>query len=123
VNPDEPLRTKDLAKEDPAPMEDTLAGYQWLPRMIDKARASRAGTLGQYFRYPCPIDQEALARIGLDSEQFAEVADCATTANDVLESLAAHGARSAQEAAFDPIELNRRLHEPPLDSPEVGGGS
>lgn len=104
-------------------MDDTLAGYAWLPRMIDKARASRAGTLGQYFRYPCPIDQEALAGLGLDSEQFAELVDRATTAKDLLELLAAQGARSAQEAAFDPVDLNRRLHKQPLDSPEVGGGS
>jgi hypothetical protein len=32
-------------------MDATLDGYPWLPRMIDKARA---GTLGDYYRYPCP---------------------------------------------------------------------
>ena len=57
---------KNLTHEDPEPMDARLAGYPWLPRMIDKARASHAGTLGTYYRYPCPIDRACLELIGID---------------------------------------------------------
>ena len=48
---------KDLSTEEPRPMDATLAGYLWLPRMIDKARAARANTLGDYYRYPLLMDR------------------------------------------------------------------
>jgi hypothetical protein len=31
---------KDLSREDPRPMDASVAGHPWLPRMIDKARAA-----------------------------------------------------------------------------------
>lgn len=110
MNPDEPLRTKNLAKEDPAPMDDTLGGYPWLPRMIDKARAADAGALGDYFRYPCPIDTECLARLGLSADLFAEIARRSLSGQRLLEGLREAGARLADEATFDPVALNRQLH-------------
>lgn len=33
-------------------MDATVDGYARVPRMIDKARAATAGTLGDYYRYP-----------------------------------------------------------------------
>jgi len=110
MNPDEPLRTKNLAEEEPAAMDDTLGGYAWLPRMVDKARASHAGTLGQYFRYPCPIDTEALSRLGVTAEAFARLSGQAATGRAILEGLVVLQARTPQEAAFDPVKLNEELH-------------
>jgi hypothetical protein len=49
--PPHPAAT-DLAHEEPPPMDAKLAGYPWLPRIIDKARASHAGTLGTYYATP-----------------------------------------------------------------------
>jgi Domain of unknown function (DUF5069) len=66
---------KDLAREDPAPMDATLdGGYPRLPRMIDKARASHAGTLGDYYRYPCPIDTACLELLGINADTFRGIA-------------------------------------------------
>jgi len=104
----------DLSKEDPRPMAATIGGYAWLPRMIDKARASRAGMLGDYYRYPCPIDRRCLELLGVDAVTFADIACDAPDDVAVLEALARVGAASAAEAAFDPIKLNNELH---------GGGS
>ncbi len=112
MNPDAPLRTKNLAEEDPAPMDDTLGGYAWLPRMIDKARASRADCLGSYFRYPCPIDTHCLSRLGLTADSFATLAVAARTGRDVLTAMATAGASEPRTAWFDPVDLNRRLHSP-----------
>jgi hypothetical protein len=100
MEPEEVLRTKDLALEEPRPMDEELAGYAWLPRMIDKARAKDAGTLGDLM-HPCPVDQNALRLLGVDPLVFREIASSARTAADVLSGLAAVGARSAEEAWFD----------------------
>lgn len=110
MNPDEPLRTKSLAVEDPAPMDATLGGYLWLPRMIDKARASRAGTVGNYYKYPCPIDRESLRLLGVKEDEFATLVSTAATGAEVLAGLRELGARPPSAALFDPIALNASLH-------------
>jgi hypothetical protein len=43
--------------------------------MIDKARASHAGTLGTYYRYPCPIDRACLELLGIDADAFRDIAN------------------------------------------------
>lgn len=48
-----------------------LGGFVHLARMIDKAKASRAGKLGEYI-YPCPLDRSLLDFLGLTPERFAE---------------------------------------------------
>lgn len=102
--------TMDLTKEQPRPMDATLAGYTWLPRMIDKARASRAGTLGEYFRYPCPIDRACLAHLGVDAERFADLAVSAPSDDAVVDGLKQLGVPDADQVEFDPIALNEELH-------------
>lgn len=111
MNPDEPLRTKNLAEEDPAPMDDTLGGYPWLPRMIDKARAAQRRALGPYFKYPCPIDRECLARLATSAAAFGEIAEASQTGADLLRSLTLAGADlDALLTEFDPLALNSCLH-------------
>ena len=92
-------------------MDATLEGYAWLPRMIDKARAFRAGTLGDYYRYPCPIDTTCLRRLGIDAVQFADICERATDDNDILELLRQHGVEPPERATFDPVKLNDELHK------------
>jgi Domain of unknown function (DUF5069) len=101
---------KDLAHEDPAPMEATLAGYPWLPRIIDKARASHADTLGTYYRYPCPIDAACLDLLGIDADAFREIASQADDDQAVVDDLARIGAHLERLASFDPVQLNADLH-------------
>ena len=99
-----------LAEEEPRPMDATIDGYAWLPRMIDKARAAKAGTLGEYYRYPCPIDQTCLGRLGIDADTFAQIADSVATDHDVIHTIRDIGARTAKEAWFDPVRLNEERH-------------
>lgn len=103
-------RAKDLSLEEPRAMDASVAGYPWVPRMIDKARAARAGTLGPYFRYPCPIDVVCLRRLGIDADTFADAAAAGIADLEVLDRLRRVGARPAHVASFDPVRLNARLH-------------
>lgn len=59
----------DLRHNFPRSPRETLAGYVHLPRMLDKCRATLAGTQGEYI-YPCPMDQRLLGFAGLTAEQF-----------------------------------------------------
>jgi hypothetical protein len=101
---------KDLAHEEPAPMDATLDGYPWLPRIIDKARASQAGTLGTYYRYPCPIDAACLNLLDIDADAFLEIAHGVVDDQAVINDLASIGARLDRLVGFDPVQLNADLH-------------
>ncbi|HET8761337.1 MAG TPA: DUF5069 domain-containing protein [Nitrospiria bacterium] len=57
----------------PRSPKQLLGGYAHLARMIDKARAKAAGTLGEYI-YPCPLDQALLEFLGLDADAVFDVA-------------------------------------------------
>lgn len=61
----------DLRKHYPRSPRETLAGYVHLPRMIDKCRASLAGTEGDYI-YPCPMDERLLDFTGITAKQFSK---------------------------------------------------
>lgn len=61
----------DLRKAFPRSPSETLAGYAHLPRMLDKCRATLAGTIGEYV-YPCPMDQRLLDFAGITAEQLID---------------------------------------------------
>ena len=103
------LPPPDLAIHPPRSMDATLEGYAWLPRMIDKARASRAGTIGT-FRYPCPIDRACLTRLDLDPDTFADVASSLGHDDAILAALQRRGIPDAAEAWFDAVALEEDLH-------------
>ena len=103
-------KAKDLSIEEPRSMAALLDGYPWLPRMIDKARAARAGSLGAHYRYPCPIDVACLRLLRLSSDAFADLAVASTTDDAVLRSLRSRCAQLPDLVAFDPLALNERLH-------------
>jgi hypothetical protein len=62
----------DLSKTYPRSPREKLVGYVHLPRMIDKCRASLAGTEGDYI-YPCPMDQRLLDFVDITAKQFSKV--------------------------------------------------
>lgn len=77
-----PTTAKDLTTDSPRSPFDTLHGYKWLPRLIDKVRAMQAGTLGEYVPFPCPADQRFLSAVGIPSEALAD--QIATGADDAI---------------------------------------
>src|SRR4029078_7127814 len=59
------LRAPDLTQRPPRSPRSRLGGYSLLPRMLDKGRATLAGTNGEY-HYNCPLDQHILNFAGID---------------------------------------------------------
>ena len=62
----------DLTQSFPRSPKVQLAGLVHLPRMLDKARAYNAGTLGEYY-FPCPLDDIILEFLQTDSESLAKM--------------------------------------------------
>lgn len=56
-------------KQFPRPGRAALGGFLWLARVMDKARASAAGTIHDYI-YPCPMDRGVFERWGITSREF-----------------------------------------------------
>lgn len=65
------IKALDLTKEYPRSPKEKLGGYTHLCRMIDKARAKAAGTIGEYI-YPCPLDQSLLEFLAISGAAFYE---------------------------------------------------
>ncbi|WP_447973153.1 DUF5069 domain-containing protein [Nitrospira sp. Kam-Ns4a] len=88
----------DLRTAYPRSLREKLAGYVHLARMLDKARAALAGTLGEYI-YPCPLDRRLLEFAGLTAEQFLEAVRGRSD-----EEVAAWFARTATPRSREEIE-------------------
>lgn len=56
----------DLTQRPPRSVRCRLGGYVLLPRMLDKGRATVAGTNGE-FHYDCPLDQRIIDFLGIDA--------------------------------------------------------
>lgn len=92
------VRALDLNAAYPRSPKQLLGGYAHLARMLDKARAKAAGTLGEYI-YPCPLDQALLEFLGLDADAVFDVAKQGTD-DEVVRWVQEHAPpRSAQEVA------------------------
>jgi hypothetical protein len=86
----------DLNNAFPRSPKNRLGPYAHLARMIDKARAKAAGTLGEYI-YPCPLDRVLLDFLAISDEAFLAVAKDRTD-EDVLRWIYEHAkARGPQE--------------------------
>jgi len=107
------MKAKDLREVDPAPLDCELEGYAWIPRMLDKARATIAGTQGRYL-FGCPVDHTCMARLGIAPELVLELAGRHDDDRDVLAALQERGIPSAEDAWFDGKALEDELQEDDL---------
>jgi len=78
----------DLTVTPPRHGDEKLGGWAWLPRMIDKARATYHGNPGS-FSHPCSRDRRLLAELDLTEEDFKEIIDSTTTDEEVLARIVA----------------------------------
>ncbi len=86
----------DLNNVFPRSPKNRLGPYAHLARMVDKARAKAAGTLGEYI-YPCPLDRVLLDFLTISDEALLAVAKDRTD-EDVLRWIYEHAkARGPQE--------------------------
>jgi quercetin dioxygenase-like cupin family protein len=101
---------KDLTVQEPRGLDAELEGYAWLPRMLDKARATRAGTAGRY-QFGCPVDHTCMARLGIAPELVLEFAARHADDHAVLSALRAHGIPPAAQAWFDGQAVEDELQQ------------
>ncbi|MEN3369707.1 MAG: hypothetical protein V7609_1850 [Verrucomicrobiota bacterium] len=70
--PDTPkISAPDLTQRPPRSPRCRLGGYAILPRMLDKGRATLAGTNGEFI-YDAPVDQHIINFLGFDVEALRE---------------------------------------------------
>jgi hypothetical protein len=102
---------KDLRTAPPRRWNETVEGIYWLPRLIDKARAAMAGTLGDYLYGQSPMDRGLLAVLGLSHRQFAELVREAPDDMAVLAALAQRDpdAIARARAWSDPLPREHKL--------------
>jgi quercetin dioxygenase-like cupin family protein len=101
---------KDLSVVEPEPFDCQLDGYAYIPRMLDKARATLAGTQGRYL-FGCPVDHTCMARLGITPELVLELAAAHDDDREVLAALQAHGIPSAVDAWFDGQAVEDEVQE------------
>ncbi|MEP7077391.1 MAG: DUF5069 domain-containing protein [Chthoniobacterales bacterium] len=92
------ISAPDLTRRPPRSSRCRLGGYAILPRMLDKGRATIAGTNGE-FNYDCPLDQRIVEFLGLDSKALLEELATGKGDGEILEwiSASAKHKRSAWE--------------------------
>lgn len=78
----------DLTVTPPRAGDLELGGWPWLPRMIDKARATYHGNPGT-FAHPCGRDRGLLAQMSISVEEFKTVIDETATDGEVVERITA----------------------------------
>jgi hypothetical protein len=79
----------DLRRHPPRSPRTRLGGFVHLPRLIDKARATVAGTNGD-FHYNCPIDQRFWAFTGIDPVAFMKEVQAGKSDGELLAYVLAH---------------------------------
>jgi mannose-6-phosphate isomerase-like protein (cupin superfamily) len=101
---------RDLTIDEPRALGLELEGYAHLPRMLDKARATLAGTAGEYL-FGCPVDHTCMARLGVAPDLVLDLAARYADDGRVVEALREHGIPSAGEAWFDAVAVEDELQE------------
>ncbi len=101
---------RDLTVGAPSGTDAELEGYAWIPRMLDKARATLAGTAGSYL-FGCPVDHTCMARHGITPELVLDLAARHADDHAVLMALRAYGIPPPAEAWFDGLAVENELQK------------
>jgi hypothetical protein len=81
------MQVRDLRREPPRRWNAQIDGVTWLPRLIDKTRASLHGTLGAYLYGQSPVDRNFLRALGISHRAFAEIVAAAADDRAVVDAL------------------------------------
>lgn len=115
MNVIEKIKPLDLNVSVPRSSKEAMAGIAHLPRMIDKARAYKNDSLGDYI-YPCPLDRHVLKLLKANPENFADLAE--KNDDDQMAEWTKEAGRSGTRKEQDLVNgkiLNRKVH--PEDMP------
>ena len=67
------MNVRDLRTGPPRRWSEQVGGIYWLARLIDKARSSNQGCLGDYLYGQSPMDHGLLRQLGFSHRRFAEL--------------------------------------------------
>jgi hypothetical protein len=84
-----PIAPADLTQRPPRSPRVRLGGYVILPRMLDKGRATVAGSNGEY-HYACPVDQRFLQYAGIDADALKQQLSAGKGDVEILEWIQAN---------------------------------
>ena len=90
------MSTIDLTQRPPRSIRNRLGRYVILPRMLDKCRATLAGTNGEY-HYNCPIDQHFLNFVGIDAEELKKEVSTGKGDGEILEWIEANAKKPREQ--------------------------
>jgi Domain of unknown function (DUF5069) len=94
----------DLRKQRPRGVRETMLGFYFLPRTVDKLRAELpGGNIGSYLNHDTGFSAYVVRRLGLDMNEFREAVANAPDEAALIEWLAARVNASAAP------ELNAKL--------------
>ncbi len=102
------VQATDLRVAHPRRWSEELAGIKWLPRLIDKARAAIAGTLGDYLYGQSPLDRSLLRTLGLSYADFTDIVRGAKDDDEVLAALERNSSDKLATARAWSERLTRR---------------
>ena len=81
------MHPPDLRIGPPRRWNESIAGIPWLPRLIDKARAADAGTLGFYLFGQSPVDRSLLRAMGMGYRSFFDIVVSAADDDAVIAAI------------------------------------
>jgi len=93
------MNPTDLTQRPPRSPRVRLGGFSVLPRMLDKGRATIAGTPGEY-HYACPLDQRFLDFAGVDAEALKTELAEGKGDGEILEWVLANSKTKPNEGAI-----------------------
>ncbi|HEV7178345.1 MAG TPA: DUF5069 domain-containing protein [Candidatus Baltobacteraceae bacterium] len=102
------MQALNLRAQAPRRWSERIDGVAWLPRLIDKARAAHAGTLGDYLFGQSPMDRTLLHVLSLGHAEFARIVAHAPDDRAVVESLSARDPHALDRARAWSEGLARR---------------
>lgn len=85
----------DLRKGYPRSPNASLGHFVILPRIIDKCRATIAGTNGEY-NFNCPLDQRFFDFAGVDADAFKEQVAAGKNDEELLAWIQAHSRKPSE---------------------------
>lgn len=98
----------DFNRTPPRSPFDELEGFPWLPRLIDKARATAAGTRGDYYAFPTPGDRRFLWYFGLSAKEIMRQVQ--QGAND--QEIAAYAKATCKRSPAEIAAYRREMYHP-----------
>ena len=90
----------DLRRRAPRSPRQRLGGFVWLPRLLDKGRATLAGTNGEY-QYGCLLDQRFFDVVALEPEALTAQLAGGKSDAEVLQWILAHSGPEPSPAAIE----------------------